>query len=505
MEEKINLNQLGDEQPDPSLADLEMEVRLLEWTISKKMKVAKLLQNLSYDNATRKLSIVYGNDVTLPDFSIPKGYINGFEFLSSINVNYITINEGVCIDSTGTFTIELTNALKKYYSLDWSIGDNGNSNDGSTYVASGNNFSFIFAIKNTASGAVDILTSKNSTPTLPTGYDIYRLIGSFLWTSNNLINKLVGNRELYTNYEHSNNYSIAMRGFDLPKDYYNDYLFVHDTGTIFCENLIVRDVDNKVNIIIDNIGKYTSVFSEGEFGGAFESAMTVSTDYYIFAVGGVGKSEDLFVSTSESPSLPTGFTWKAIIGYGNCDNLGIFRAWKKGEGWLDENFDIANLAKPANTEADAPTYEDLFGNGIKVACFSNVTSQFVSSGKEYSHSGKDGFGMQWHFHYYPATSAAGNVLMFLDYYIGSEDEVITNLTFTRITKLFAVNGVAGKQTSIGFDFVNDATLKEGTQIWFRFGRLNAGVISNYAAKIAVRTFGFHYLEENGGSNFITHN
>ena len=307
MEEKINLNQLGDEQPDPSLADLEMEVRLLEWTISKKMKVAKLLQNLSYDNATRKLSIVYGNDVTLPNFNVPKGYINGYQ-LTKVT-NDLKIGAGICTDSTDTATIVNIELTKLY--ANWGEGNNaGILDDGSFEL---NRMYYLFAILKNDNITTDYLCSLSRTsPVLPTDYTYFRLIGCFY-----------GMFQILVQYNVINTFNET--GLDLPINYSYNYSFLNFT-TYLLANGFYRDSTNKKNIILDSsVQKYFTypfVVESGESG--FVDAITNNTDYFIYALYNENTGAvDICYKISANNTLPTGFTHYKLIGYIYIDSLGI--------------------------------------------------------------------------------------------------------------------------------------------------------------------------------------
>jgi hypothetical protein len=71
--------------------------------------------------------------------------------------------------------MSLPSALTKTF-LNWSAGNNGGSLDTGTTTSS--TWYHVFAIMNPASGAVDVLTSLSLTPLLPTGFGLYRRIGS---------------------------------------------------------------------------------------------------------------------------------------------------------------------------------------------------------------------------------------------------------------------------------------------------------------------------------------
>jgi len=491
------------EQTDINESDVYTIIKKAGWTASKKYLVSKYFQNLNYNSLTRELSINEGTGVILPDFNIPRRYIAGFGFESNLGLTSFTIGAGVCFDSTNTELIELESSLLKNYLLPWSFGSNGNSNDGSVYVSGGTILSFIFVIKNVTTLEVDILTSQTSVPSLPTGYTVYRLIGSFLWTPNNNIHKLVSHKEFYLEFEKSNNYYKAIRGLHLPCNYANDYLFLYEMGTIFCENLEIRDFTNTINININNIAKSINLFAEGNLLGSFESTMTADIDYYIFAIAGEGKSEDLFVSSSEFPTLPAGFTYYATIGYGNCDALGVFRAWRRDYGWVDNDLSLASNSVVTGAN---PDIIPLNNTKTKIACFDGTaTVEEISWTKEHCHDGVLNMGLQFHLHGYPTTANIGTVQFSIEVSIRNASGVVTNVApyCQNIVATLTTSGVAWKQQSLYFNFVFDDMLAIGEQINVYMRRDPA--LDTYAFDFAVATFGFHYLSKKGGSNFITHN
>jgi len=109
-----------------------------------------------------------------------RGYIAGL-MLSAIGGTTFNITAGVASDSTYADVLELTSAWSKGNGA-WSAGNTGGALDTGAYV--GGSWYHVFIIKNPTTGAVDILTSASATaPTMPSGYTLFRRIGSLLAAS----------------------------------------------------------------------------------------------------------------------------------------------------------------------------------------------------------------------------------------------------------------------------------------------------------------------------------
>lgn len=113
-------------------------------------------------------------------------YISGFMITkdSGNPNNTIIVSAGSCYDSTKTVVLNKTNSSTK---------TNDNQAANATY--------YVYVIGNSTGSQADILISESSTePALPSGYTLYRQIGSYTTDSNNNIN------------------GIAYFGFDSNKD-----------------------------------------------------------------------------------------------------------------------------------------------------------------------------------------------------------------------------------------------------------------------------------------------
>tara|TARA_R100000808_G_scaffold4213_1_gene14031 strand:- start:1472 stop:3025 length:1554 start_codon:yes stop_codon:yes gene_type:complete len=101
----------------------------------------------------------------------------------------INITAGSCKDATGVENIVLRSEITKRIDATWAIGnDAGGMASGESLAA--NIVLYVWLIKNTGTGNVDALIStSDSSPTMPSGYDVKRYIGNWkLDASNNLVN-----------------------------------------------------------------------------------------------------------------------------------------------------------------------------------------------------------------------------------------------------------------------------------------------------------------------------
>lgn len=102
----------------------------------------------------------------------------------------IEVSSGATLNSTYTTPMTLESAITKRIDAGWVVGDGqGGLFNGSTLTANGR--LGVYLIKNTATGQVDFGFDDDASlsPTLPTGYDVYRYLGSItLDASSNIEN-----------------------------------------------------------------------------------------------------------------------------------------------------------------------------------------------------------------------------------------------------------------------------------------------------------------------------
>jgi hypothetical protein len=114
--------------------------------------------------------------------TILRGYIDGYTLSTAGSSTTFTAGVGQCADSTNTDYISLTAALNKTTAA-WAAGSGVGSLDTGA-IATGNYYN-VFAIKNPTTAAVDILISLSATtPTLPSGYTLFRRVATLLYISN---------------------------------------------------------------------------------------------------------------------------------------------------------------------------------------------------------------------------------------------------------------------------------------------------------------------------------
>lgn len=98
--------------------------------------------------------------------------------------NDIDIAVGSCRSSDDSANIDLLSALTKRLDASWAVGTgNGGLDTGSIADVSYN----VFVIKRPDTGVVDVIMSTNNTPALPTGYTLFRRIGSILRESGAIV------------------------------------------------------------------------------------------------------------------------------------------------------------------------------------------------------------------------------------------------------------------------------------------------------------------------------
>ena len=162
------------------LADTDLFLTAQEDSNNKKITWKSLKDNFPFDN-----------------------YINGFVLSndSGDTEHDINITAGVCMDSTNGRLIRLSSEITKRADSAWSVGDDAGGMDTGTVTTS--TFYYVYLIKRSDTGVVDVCISASIPSTgptiddtpIPTAYDYYRCIG-FLRSdgSGNIINfKIYGN------------------------------------------------------------------------------------------------------------------------------------------------------------------------------------------------------------------------------------------------------------------------------------------------------------------------
>lgn len=157
------------------------------------LKVINSLTRDSIPDRTADYALTYDASATgakrvrLDDFPLPPKFISGL--VQSNNgsdaTNDLDISAGMCRDATDTVNLVLTSALTKQLDAAWAVGTNAGGLDTGSI---GNSDYYVWLIKRSDTGVVDVLFSLSSTaPTMPASYDYKRLIGWFKRVSNTIV------------------------------------------------------------------------------------------------------------------------------------------------------------------------------------------------------------------------------------------------------------------------------------------------------------------------------
>jgi len=131
-----------------------------------------------------------------------RGYLGGCNISASGSTATFTVSAGVAAPANTLSTMmSLFPGVTKTFASVWTPGNNGGALDtGSTTAAT---WYHVYVIMNPTSGAVDVLASVSaSSPTLPSGYTLYRRIGSVRVTGSTLVWNIqqYGDKFLYPSY-----------------------------------------------------------------------------------------------------------------------------------------------------------------------------------------------------------------------------------------------------------------------------------------------------------------
>ena len=124
---------------------------------------------------------------------LPTGYLSGLGMSHATDTDHdITIAAGKARDSIDAVDMVLSSAITKRFDATWAVGTNaGGMALGESLPTSGT--IHLWLIKRSDTGVVDVMANNHATsglsPTLPSGYDYKRLIGSYRTdASSNIIN-----------------------------------------------------------------------------------------------------------------------------------------------------------------------------------------------------------------------------------------------------------------------------------------------------------------------------
>lgn len=146
-------------------------------------------------NASQRFAVA---DAVTSNDAINKSYLmnaigNSIDLISGLVItkdsgspeDTIIVSAGSCYDSTKSLVLSLSDAISK---------QNDNQGANATY--------YVYIIGNSPASQTDILISTNMvTPALPTGYSLYRQIGSYTTDNNSHINSIT----IYSNSQHIQN------------------------------------------------------------------------------------------------------------------------------------------------------------------------------------------------------------------------------------------------------------------------------------------------------------
>lgn len=145
-------------------------------------------------------------------------------------VNDVDISAGSCVASTGTTVISLGSSITKRLDATWAVGT---GNGGLDTGAVANGTYYIWAIRRSDTGVVDVLFSlSNTSPTMPTDYDARCLIGTIIRDAG--ASAYLGVGKYYANPENGNNLIMTRRASasssldftSIITSQYNEYMFV---------------------------------------------------------------------------------------------------------------------------------------------------------------------------------------------------------------------------------------------------------------------------------------
>jgi hypothetical protein len=137
--------------------------------------------------------------VAAPPNQLPQGYLFGLTIENNGGSPFDTldINIGRCRSSDNTSDLVLSALITKYANIAWNQGTNEGGLDSGSLGS--NQTWHVYVISNLS--IVDVIFSQNGiSPTLPSGYSLYRRIGSFTTNASAQVRQFsqIGNRFLYT-------------------------------------------------------------------------------------------------------------------------------------------------------------------------------------------------------------------------------------------------------------------------------------------------------------------
>ena len=318
------------------------------FTEAQRLPLSRVFQTLSYNSGTKELTLSDGNVVNLTNLELQIGQISGLE-LKYGSANQFTILPGAAKDIFYSHDIHLNSAWSKTLTS-WSSGSGGGCLDSG--VAESNTTYFVYIYYDDVNDVSDIVLSKSTSPAAVGTFTTYQLIGAlrtYPFSTDIAKYSIITWHELYAYYYDLPSYN-GVFGHSLNYDYIENDYFDYDSGTgIFSfKNIKCRDFTNRLNLVLWNEYKaagssytyYTKtddIYAEGFGNGIFRIAKATLTNYYIFIIGkSDARTIDLFIDITETPTLPSGYYYYRLIGYGSTDNSGTLTIRKISDKTLGE-------------------------------------------------------------------------------------------------------------------------------------------------------------------------
>lgn len=171
--------------------------------------------------------------------------------------------------------------------------------------------------------------------------------------------------------------------------------------------------------------------------------------------------------------------------------------FESGVLWKDDNFDIASYR---DTGVAPPDVVTIPGTNIQTVAFDgNAITEDIEVCRELNHDYQEKTPLSFHVHWYPTTTASGNVKWQLEYWVTNQRMPETVVSGT-MSVVQATRNVAWRIHTAQFPDLNLAPLDYiGSQIHFRFFRNPGDAQDTYDADAAVATMGWHYKTNSRGS------
>lgn len=186
--------------------------------------------------------------------------------------------------------------------------------------------------------------------------------------------------------------------------------------------------------------------------------------------------------------------------YTKFENDGTLVCLGNATTWEDENIGAVQLKQGAT----APDFSQIGTSGIYTYYFDGVSrNESVHGIIELPHAYKEGTDISFHVHWFPTTTAIGNVVWQLTYQWTNRNGIISGTTSTTVN----CDPVATKGTA--YEKLDSRTTLSGTaknissHIIFTLTRLQSDPLDTYAADIGFVACGIHYEKDTLGSRQVT--